>query len=103
MSEAQSSVLEKHIQTAILMILVGLCVWMANTIQTTSINVATTVARVDSLKEQVTALQGGMNLMYTKAEASRDLSDIRSSIQELRDRFNRFERRGNSNAPNPAE
>lgn len=87
------SVLEKHVQTAIQVLLVGLCVWMANTVQSTALEVATLTERVSALQVQVAKFETSAQGAYPAALAARDKAETDAKLREISDRIRELEQR----------
>jgi hypothetical protein len=95
--QAHASVFERHIQTAIQVLLVALVLWAGQQLVVTG-------NRVVSLEVQVSALQTIMNrqeaVFYTIRDSERDfgyvtrmLGECRDNTNSLRERLNRLDER----------
>lgn len=84
--------LEKHIQTAIQVVLVGLCVWMANTVQNTALEVATLTERVSALQVQVSKFESSAQTAYPATLAARDKIETDAKLREISERLRELEK-----------
>lgn len=92
-NSAARSPLERHFQTLVQVVLVGICVWMATTVQDTAVKVATLTERVATLQNEVSGLRAGTALRYTSDDAARDLAAINSQLDDMRARIRDLERK----------
>lgn len=90
--QSTRSAVEKHIQTAIQVVLVGLCVWMAATVQSTALEVATLTERVSALQLQVSKFETTAQTAYPAALAARDKVETDAKLREISDRLRELER-----------
>lgn len=68
------SVLERHFQSALQTVLVGLCGWMAYTVHVNSGELIRVNERIVALQGQIADLKAATGDRYTAAEAVRDFS-----------------------------
>ena len=87
-----SSVLERHIQTGIQAVLVAVCLWMASTINSSSVKIAELSVEVRNLRTQLESLQTQSATGYTDAEAQRDHERLERMIKENSDRIRNLEK-----------
>lgn len=67
-----SSIFERHLQTGIQALLVAVCLWMASTINSSSVQIAELSVEVRNLREQLTNLQTQASSGYNSSEAQRE-------------------------------
>lgn len=79
---------ERHIQTGIQVLLVAICVWMANTVQSTSIEVATLTERVTTLQSQVRDFQKeAQTARQSDVELEARLLALQTRLDRIEDRL----------------
>lgn len=80
----QRSVFERHVQSFILALLVGLTLWVGNTLIGLSKSTISTEIKVDALTEK-------MRATYTASDAARDMRDVSRDMGEVRKRLDELE------------
>jgi hypothetical protein len=95
--------MERHIQTLIGAVLIGLVFWMGTTLNNTSTGMAVLDERVATLTGEVTALRtqvaNGIDDRYRKTDASRDLARVWNHFAAVDDQLDELERRIESAHP----
>lgn len=70
-----TSILEKHFQSGMQIILTGICIWMASTVQTSSIKIAELAIQVTALQQQI------MDLKLNQMDMEERLFDLRREVK----------------------
>lgn len=83
--------LTKHIVASIQTFIAGLCVWMAVTLQSSSVQIAQAMVKITSLEQEVILLRQQAIDQYTDKDASRDLALIHTQINALDSRISKME------------
>lgn len=87
--EGGSRGLERHAQSFILAISLGISGWVGLTTQSTSVNMATLSERVINLQSQILSLEQTARDQYTRSEAIREFAgfeeEIRAAEELIRD------------------
>ena len=86
------SLFERHLQTGLLTILVGLCGWLGVTTNNTQVRLAELNATMTATQSQVTRLERATDDLYTETEAARDREAINKRIGDLERRVLELER-----------
>lgn len=89
------SVFERHLQTAIQLILVMLLGWAGLKLVDLGENTAVLQERLVYQGQQITSLRRELrewsNVYYLKSDATRELSDIKDSVSDLNRRVSQLE------------
>lgn len=88
-----SSPFERHVQTAIAVVLVGLVGWVGLTLQGQGIAIARMETQIIGLQAQVTALSAATADRYTSTRAATDLAVRDREIEDLRTRIRDLEKK----------
>lgn len=83
---------ERHMQTAIQIVLVGLVAWMGSTTQTTAVEVAELKAELRSLRREMIELKEQTRQTYTRSDAERDFGVRDRRLDDLETRMRDLER-----------
>lgn len=90
MEQEQKSVLERHIQSAIGVVLVGLVAWVGLSINQQGASIAALNERVSNLQDQIVYMRDDLRertvSRYSKDDAKRDLAVINDRINSLEGR-----------------
>jgi len=92
MTEQKSS-LERHVQSLIGVLVVGLLGWVGLTLQTMTESVARLEEKVAGLERQLDFLQGQTRDRYTRGDATRDFDVMRKVLDDHADRIKTLEKR----------
>lgn len=87
----QRSALERHAQTVILAIIVGLMSWVGVSITQTRETMVRLEERVGALSTLVDELRRSANGAYTRAEADRDFGRITGRVDDIERRLRNVE------------
>jgi len=81
--------MERHLQTAIGAVLIGLVFWVGSTLTTTQTQMAVLQAKLVGLTEEVAKLrlkvEQGVDDRYRASDARRDLNEVWSAIKEIQE------------------
>lgn len=95
------SVIERHAQTVIAAIILGLCVWMATSVSTMTTAVAVLQSRLGAIEQRLTDFRGLMNDRYRKDDAERDFRSRDIRLDSIERRLDRLENQGLPRIPKP--
>lgn len=87
------SVLERHVQTIIGAVVVGLLGWVGITLQDMTASVARLEEKVAGLERQLMHLQSQTADRYTRQDAVRDLTVMRKILDDHAERLKDLEKR----------
>ena len=97
--------MERHLQTAIGAVLIGLVFWVGNTLSTAETQMAVLDERVSNLTTEVSALRGqiadGVDDRYRARDAQRDFSRVWAHMSSVDEQLDELERRLEAIVPVP--
>lgn len=86
----RTSMLERHIQSVALAVVVAVLLWVGSTVQTTSIKVGVIETRTEAIGDRVDFLASDR---YTGSQAAADHARVMREISRLEERQNRLDER----------